>query len=72
MRADNLSAVKFDLFTGICRFYDHHDGSRAHKFFWVMNGVFLVDSLCSPTKASCRVAGMLWQKWNKVAKFKWD
>lgn len=43
MTADDLFAVKFDLFTGICRFYDHHDRSRAHEIFWVMNGVFWVD-----------------------------
>lgn len=51
MTADNLFAVEFDLFTGICRFYDHHDISRAREIFIIMNGVFWVDSLWSPTKA---------------------
>lgn len=72
MTADNLLAVKFVVFIDICRFYGRHERSRAHKIFWVMNGVFWMDSLWSATKATLWVVGMHWQKWNKIAKFKWD
>lgn len=58
MTADSWFAVKFGVFTGRCRFYDHHDDQEHTRFFWVKNEVFCVDSLWSPTKATLWVVGM--------------
>lgn len=35
MTADSLFAVQFDLFIGMCRFYYHHNRSRAHKIVFL-------------------------------------